>query len=109
MSEALPQCQPVLLEPILAVEIAVPSEATAKANAIVSSRRGQILGFDNREGWEGWDVVQALIPRVRDGRPHHRASLGDAGRRHVPARFDHLSELTGRQADQIVASRHAAQ
>ena len=38
------------------VEIAVPSEATP-VNAIVSQRRGQLLGFDAREGWQGWDVV----------------------------------------------------
>ncbi|MBX6329171.1 MAG: elongation factor G, partial [Pseudolabrys sp.] len=53
--EGLPQCQPVLLEPIDEVEIVCPSEATAKINAILSSRRAQILGFDAREGWEGWD------------------------------------------------------
>ena len=49
--EALPQCQPVLLEPIQVVEIVCPSEATAKINAILSGRRGQILGFDTRDGW----------------------------------------------------------
>ena len=46
--EGLPQCQPVLLEPIHQVEIVCPSEATAKMNAILSGRRGQILGFDTR-------------------------------------------------------------
>src|ERR1700730_10080063 len=50
VSEGLPQCQPVLLEPIHVVEIVCPSEATAKINAILSGRRGQILGFDTREG-----------------------------------------------------------
>ncbi|MGB8138137.1 MAG: elongation factor G, partial [Pseudolabrys sp.] len=55
--EGLPQCQPVLLEPIHHVEIVCPSEATAKMNAILSGRRGQILGFDTREGWDGWDTV----------------------------------------------------
>ncbi|MGZ5828949.1 MAG: elongation factor G, partial [Xanthobacteraceae bacterium] len=54
--EALPQCQPVLLEPIQVVEIVCPSEATAKINAILSGRRGQILDFDTRDGWQGWDV-----------------------------------------------------
>src|SRR6185369_6395206 len=54
IAEGLPQCQPVLLEPIHLVEIVCPSEATAKMNAILSGRRGQILGFDTREGWDGW-------------------------------------------------------
>src|SRR6185436_13736132 len=50
ISEALPQAQPVLLEPIHLVEIVCPTDATAKINAILSGRRGQILGFDTREG-----------------------------------------------------------
>ena len=41
--EALPECQPVLLEPIHTVEIVCPTDATAKINAILSGRRGQIL------------------------------------------------------------------
>jgi elongation factor G len=47
VAEALPKCQPVLLEPIDTVEIVCPSEATAKINAILSGRRAQILGFDS--------------------------------------------------------------
>ena len=83
MSEGLPQCQPVLLEPIFHVEIACPNEATAKINAILSQRRGQILGFDAREGWDGWDVVKAMLPEVRDRRPHHRGALGHRRRRRL--------------------------
>ena len=68
MREGMPQCRPVLLEPVLKVEIAVPSEATPRVNGIVSQRRGQLLGFDARPGWKGWDVVEALIPQaeIRD-------------------------------------------
>ena len=63
MTEGMPQCSPVLLEPVMAVEIAVPSDATAKmTNSIVSSRRGQILGFDARPGWPGWDLVEVHLP-----------------------------------------------
>ena len=65
--EGLPQCQPVLLEPIDLVEIVCPNEATAKINALMSGRRGQIIGFDTREGWEGWDVVRAKMPEAEIG------------------------------------------
>ena len=65
--EGLPQCQPVLLEPIHLVEIVCPTDATAKINAILSGRRGQILGFDTREGWAGWDVVRAQMPESEIG------------------------------------------
>src|ERR1700743_3413583 len=99
----------VRLEPVLAVEITVPSEATAKANAIVSSRRGQILGFDARPGWEGWDVVRALIPEaeITDLIIELRSATSGVGT--FRAKFDHLAEISGRPADAIVASRQAAQ
>ena len=40
MSEGMPKCSPVLLEPVMVVEIAVPSEATSRINAMISQRRG---------------------------------------------------------------------
>ena len=67
IAEGLPQCQPVLLEPIHLVEIVCPNEATAKMNAILSGRRGQILGFDTREGWPGWDTVRAQMAEAEIG------------------------------------------
>jgi elongation factor G len=107
--EALPQCQPVLLEPIHTVEIVCPSEATARMNAILSGRRGQILGFDTREGWPGWDCVRALMPESEIGDLIVEIRSGTAGVGSFSFRFDHMAELTGRTADQIVASRRAAE
>jgi elongation factor G len=107
--EALPQCNPVLLEPIHAVEIVCPSEATAKINAILSGRRGQILGFDTREGWAGWDVVKALMPESEIGDLIIEVRSATAGVGTFTFKFDHMQELTGKQADQIVAARRAAE
>ena len=108
MTEALPQCQPVLLEPIHTVEIVCPSEAAAKINAIVSGRRGQILGFDTREGWDGWDVVRALMPESEIGDLIIELRSATAGVGSFTAKFDHMAELTGKPADQIVAAKRAA-
>ena len=108
MSEGMPQCSPVLLEPIMAVDIAVPSDATAKTNAIISSRRGQILGFDAREGWSGWDVVQAHIPEAEMADVIIELRSATAGAGSYEARFDHLAELTGKLADQVLALHSAA-
>ena len=106
--EALPQCSPVLLEPIHTVEIVCPSEATAKINAILSGRRGQILSFDTREGWEGWDVVRAKMPESEIGDLIIEVRSATAGVGSFTFKFDHMAELTGKQADQIVAARRAA-
>jgi len=109
MVEGLPQCQPVLLEPIHLVEIVCPNEATAKINALMSGRRGQIIGFDTRDGWEGWDVVRAKMPEAEIGDLIVEVRSATAGAGTFTFKFDHMAELTGRTADQIVAARRAAE
>ena len=106
--EGLPQCQPVLLEPIYQVEIVCPSEATAKMNGLMSGRRGQILGFDTREGWDGWDVVRVQMPESEIGDLIVEVRSATAGVGSFTFKFDHMAEITGRTADQIVAARKAA-
>jgi elongation factor G len=109
INEGLPQCQPVLLEPIHLVEIVCPTDATAKINAILSGRRGQILGFDTREGWDGWDVVRAKMPESEIGDLIVEVRSATAGVGSFTFKFDHMAELTGRVADQIVAAKRAAE
>ncbi|MBN9005625.1 MAG: elongation factor G [Rhizobiales bacterium] len=108
VAEALPQCQPVLLEPIHLVEIVCPSEATAKINAILSARRGQILGFDTREGWTGWDCVRAMMPEAEIGDLIVELRSATAGAGSFTRQFDRMAEVTGRAADQIVAAHRDA-
>jgi len=108
VSEALPQCQPVLLEPICTVEIVCPTEATAKINAILSGRRGQILSFDTRDGWSGWDTVRAMMPEAEIGELIVELRSATAGAGGFTRQFDHMAEVTGRAADQIIAAHRSA-
>lgn len=108
MREGLPDCRPVLLEPVHQVTIACPSEATARINAIVSARRGQLLGFDARPGWSGWDEVQALMPATELSGLIVELRSATAGVATYSSRFDHLAELTGKAAD-LVLARHGRQ
>ena len=108
IGEALPQCQPVLLEPIHTVEIVCPSDATAKINAILSARRGQILGFDTREGWTGWDCVRAMMPEAEIGDLIVELRSATAGAGSFTRQFDRMAEVTGRAAEQIVAAHRDA-
>ncbi len=108
MQEGMPNCAPVLLEPIMRVKIHVPNDATAKVNAIVSGRRGQLMGFDAREGWKGWDTILAQIPHSElHGLIVDLRSLTQ-GVGTFETEFDHLAELTGKLADHVVAARKAA-
>jgi elongation factor G len=106
--EGLPQAGPVLLEPIYQVAIVCPSEATAKMNALMAGRRGQILGFDTREGWDGWDIVRVQMPESEIGDLIVEIRSATAGVGSFTFKFDHMAEVTGRTADQIVAARKAA-
>ncbi len=108
MTEGMPKCAPVLLEPIAKVTIDVPSEYTNKVHGLISGRRGQILGFEPKEGWTGWDSLQAHMPQseLHDLIIELRSlSQGVATYR---AAFDHLQELTGKVADEIVQARAEA-
>lgn len=108
MTEGMPNCTPVLLEPVMHVKIHVPSGSTADVNGVISSRRGRILGFDARSGWQGWDTVEAEIPRaeLHDLIVELRSLTQGVGTYEM--KFDHLSELTGKLAEHVVAARKAA-
>jgi elongation factor G len=105
IQEALPKCEPFLLEPITAVDISVPNAFTARVQRLVSGRRGQLLGYDAKEDWPGWDVVRAHLPQseLHDLIVELRSlTLGVGSFAH---KFDHMAELTGRPAEKVIASR----
>jgi elongation factor G len=105
IDEALPKARPVLLEPVLAVDLAVPSDAISRATQLVSARRGQILGFGPRPGWDGWDVVEALVPEAEMSGLIVELRSATAGVGSFTQRFDHLAEVNGRLAEQVSAER----
>jgi elongation factor G len=109
MQEAMPKCEPVLLEPIHAVEILTPAEFTSRIHGLISSRRGQILQFGTKPDWPGWEVVEALMPQaeILDLVIELRSLTQGLGS--YKAHFDHLQELTGKLAEKVIEQRRAAQ
>jgi elongation factor G len=103
MREALPEARPVLLEPVQKVKVAVPNDATARINAIVSARRGQLMGYDARPGWDGWDVVEAMIPESELADLIIELRSATAGVGTFTAEFNHMAEVTGRLAEDALA------
>ncbi|CAI2933684.1 elongation factor G [Aminobacter niigataensis] len=104
MKEGMPSCSPVLLEPVMKVEIFTPSDATARIIALVPQRRGQILGYDARADWPGWDVVEATMPQSEISDLIIELRSATAGAATYRAEFDHMAELTGRLADEAMQS-----
>ena len=108
MQEGLPNCQPVLLEQIYQVTISVPSEFTNKIHSLVSGRRGQILGFENKAGWSSWDDLKCYLPQseIHDLVIELRSLTLGVGS--FDWHFDHLQELTGKLAEKVIEDRKEA-
>ncbi|HBK08103.1 MAG TPA: elongation factor G [Acetobacteraceae bacterium] len=92
MKEGLAKADPVLLEPVDHVTISVPNDYTARAQRLLTGRRGQILGFAERQGWPGWDDVVALVPEaeLHDLIIELRSQTMGLGT--YRKKFDHLAE-----------------
>ncbi|MBA2918561.1 elongation factor G [Sphingomonas sp. MAH-20] len=102
MSEALAAAAPYLLEPIVKVTITAPNAATSRVTSAISSRRGQMLGMEPRVGWNRWDRIEALMPEASlRGLDAELRSLSQ-GLATYSAEFDHLQEISGKLADEVV-------
>lgn len=105
MKEALPQCRPVLLEPVFKLDVVIPSMFTSRVQRVVTQRRGQILNFEPRPGWRGWDMISLNMPQseMSDLIVEIRSLTQGVGS--YTAAFDHLNILSGKLADDVVAAR----
>jgi elongation factor G len=103
MQEGLAKASPVLLEPIHEVAVLVPNGFTAAAQRLLSERRGQILGYAEREGWPGWDEMKALVPEAEIFGMITELRSMTMGLGTYTHRFDHLAEAQG-----VVAQKAAA-
>ncbi|MGD0108776.1 MAG: elongation factor G [Rhodopila sp.] len=92
MKEGLAKADPVLLEPVDHVTISVPNDYTARAQRLLTGRRGQILGFAERPGWPGWDDVEALVPEAEMHDLIIELRSQTMGLGTYQKRFDHLAE-----------------
>jgi elongation factor G len=107
MGDALAQGASYLLEPIVKVTVDTPAGTGSKAGSVLSSRRGQILGLNPHPDWPRWERVEAQLPEsALHGLDAELRSLSQ-GLASFTAEFDHLAELTGKPADEVVKARAA--
>jgi elongation factor G len=105
MQEALTAAHPHLLEPMHRVTVVCPSSATSRITSAVAGRRGQMLGMAPRDGWTGWDRVEALLPEAELGGLEAELRSQSQGLATYEAQFDHLAELNGPLADKVIQQR----
>ncbi|MEM7773001.1 MAG: elongation factor G [Cyanobacteria bacterium P01_A01_bin.37] len=103
MQEALQKCTPSLLEPIVSVTVSIPADFTSNALRLISGRRGQILGYEAKPNWRGWDEVSAFIPQaeMQDLIVELRSLTMGVGS--FTWQYDHLQEMPERIAEKVLA------
>ncbi|MDZ8226152.1 elongation factor G [Nostoc sp. ChiVER01] len=104
MQTGIPQAEPTLLEPILRVEVTTPSEFTSKVLQLLSGRRGQILGYEGRNDWQGWDNISAYLPQaeMQNFIVELRSLTLGVGSFHWE--YDHLQEVPEKLAERVINS-----
>jgi len=105
MHDAMAAATPHLLEPVHRLTVVCPSSATSRMSSAVASRRGQMLGMGPRDGWTGWDRIEALIPESELSGLEAELRSQSQGLASYEAEFDHLAELNGTLADKVVQQR----
>lgn len=107
MNEAAASVGTVLLEPVLAVTVTAPASATAAVTQLVTGRRGQILGYDARPGWDGWIALEALTPEAEMDAFIVPLRSATAGVGSYAARFEKMAEAPAEATRERQAMRRA--
>ncbi|MEK1890098.1 MAG: elongation factor G [Phyllobacterium sp.] len=105
--DALAQASSVLMQPIFRVEINIPSIYSGSLVPIISSFKGQVLGFDRDEKAKGWDIFRALIPGSALDELARTLRSATQGIGTFSKTFDHFEEMYGKEADAIILAQAA--
>ncbi|HUI25343.1 MAG TPA: elongation factor G [Candidatus Kryptonia bacterium] len=102
---AMSQAKPILLEPMMNMEIQVPDDCMGDVIGDLNSRRGKVLGVDPRPGGQ---VIRALVPmaEVLKYAPDLRSMT--SGRGSFTMGFDHYDEVPAHLTEKIIKEAEAA-
>ncbi|GIQ70321.1 elongation factor G [Xylanibacillus composti] len=100
LKAAKDKCSPVLLEPIMKVEVTVPEEYMGDGMGMLNSRRGRIEGMDSRAGAQ---VIRAMVPLSEMFGFSTTLRSGTQGRGVFSMELSHYEEVPKNISDEIVA------
>lgn len=103
--EAFLKAKPVLLEPIMDVEVTVPDEYMGSITGSLNSRRGRILGM---EPGEGAQTIKAKVPLEEMYKYVNELKSMTAGRGTYTMKFSHYEQVPSNIAQNIIAKAKEA-
>jgi elongation factor G len=98
--EALRMAGPVLLEPIMKVEVTSPEEYLGSVIGDLNSRRGQIMGTDTRGNAQ---VINAMVPLANMFGYVNTLRSMSQGRANYTMQFDHYAQVPQAVAEEVQA------
>ena len=98
--EALPKCSPVLMEPIMKIEVLTPEENMGDVMGDLNRRRGQMQGLDSRNGAQ---VIKALVPLSEMFGYVTQLRTITSGRATSTMEFDHYAEAPRNVVEDVIA------
>ncbi|MBV8453864.1 MAG: elongation factor G [Deltaproteobacteria bacterium] len=105
LKNAFEKARPILLEPIMAVEVSCPDECMGDVIGDLNSRRGRVLGMESKGAGQ---VIKALVPMadVLKYAPDLRSIT--SGRGSFEAHFSHYDEVPAPLAEKVIAEAKRA-
>ncbi len=100
LKDGIHQAKPVLLEPIMAVEVRVPERFMGEVNRDLNGRRGRVLGLDS--GTDGMQVVTAHVPQSELFSYATELRSLTGGRGSFQATLDHYDEVPQYVAEKVI-------
>jgi elongation factor G len=102
---AVSQAKPVLLEPIMSIEVSVPDECVGDVMGDLSSRRGKVQSIDTKPGGQ---VIKAHVPMSEILKYAPDLTSMTSGRGSFTMAFSHYEELPAQLVDKVIKEAQAA-
>jgi elongation factor G len=106
LKDGVLQSKPVLLEPIMAVEVRVPEQYMGEVNRDLNGRRGRLLGLDSDNGTQ---VISAHVPQAELFSYATELRSLTGGRGTFSCTLDHYEDVPSHLADKIVEAHKKEQ
>jgi elongation factor G len=100
LKEGVQQAKPVLLEPIMAVQVRIPEAYMGEVNRDLNGRRGRVMGMDSTDGKQ---VITAHVPQAELFTYATELRSLTGGRGTFSATLDHYEEVPSHLAEKVIA------
>jgi elongation factor G len=99
LKDGVHQAKPVLMEPIMAVEVHIPEQYMGEVNRDLNGRRGRVLGMVQKDGRQ---VITAHVPQSELFTYATELRSLTGGRGTFSSSLDHYEDVPGHIADKVI-------